>query len=240
VEAPHKHRAKERVSQLEERYGLSHRESFALLASTRSGAAVRDKSEWKTFVTEVWGQIASPAAPKPPSGGTVTVDGVVDMLAEIYRRPENQHPRGIRPGSAAEKEGNMSLMNSLSDIQSHTIGLVPAEGGFLVYDGKSTNATHVPQLEGTKICLVEARAMVHLGNLRQRVLSETLLAGGLVDMAKLPDLADQALTALRRSGRTDGLALIRCESSGPLPLPPVHDLLVFLHSLKETQDSTRE
>jgi hypothetical protein len=104
VEAPHKHRAKERVSQLEERYGLSHRESFALLASTRSGAAVRDKSEWNAFVTEVWGQSASTAAPKPPSGGTVTVDGVVDMLAEIYRRPENQYPRGIRPGSAAEKE----------------------------------------------------------------------------------------------------------------------------------------
>lgn len=102
LEAPHKRRAKERVSLLEGRYGLSHQRSFDILASTVPGR-VRGRNEWKTFVTEVWGQSAS-TAPKPAGGDAVTFDRVVEMLAEIYRRPEHQYPRGIRPGSAAEQE----------------------------------------------------------------------------------------------------------------------------------------
>lgn len=65
VEAPHKKRAKERVSQLEEQYGLSHQESFDVLFSTRTEAATGDKNEWKTFVTEVWGQAALTPTQKP-------------------------------------------------------------------------------------------------------------------------------------------------------------------------------
>lgn len=58
MEAPHKKRAKECVSQLEKQYELSHQESFDLLLATRSRAKDGDKREWRTFVTEVWGGAA--------------------------------------------------------------------------------------------------------------------------------------------------------------------------------------
>ncbi|MBS1789333.1 MAG: hypothetical protein JST85_16530 [Acidobacteria bacterium] len=64
VDAPYKKRAKERISQLEEMYGLSHQESFDLLLVTRSAATDGDKHQWKTFVTEIWGTAALASAQK--------------------------------------------------------------------------------------------------------------------------------------------------------------------------------
>ena len=153
--------------------------------------------------------------------------------SRLFEKGQSAKGFNEKDNMETQQERKMSLSNPLSEIHSHTIGLVPAEPGFLVYDGTTTSAKHFMQLESPRVCVVEARAMPHLGNLRHRVVFETVLAGGLVDMARLPELADQALSALKKAGKADGLALIRCESSGPFSLPPVGDLLVFLRSLKE-------
>ncbi|ABW68405.1 hypothetical protein Dole_2602 [Desulfosudis oleivorans Hxd3] len=91
VETPHKNRAKERVSGLEKLYGLSHQESLDLLAATRSGAETEDKNEWKTFVTEIWGEEALALAvkqehtPKPARGATHPAGEMSDSQSAVFR-----------------------------------------------------------------------------------------------------------------------------------------------------------
>lgn len=97
VEAPHKKRAKERVSQLEQMYALPHQESFDLLLATRSGIKDGDKSEWRAFVTEVWGDAVLASAQKQEqiSESTASAGHPVVKIESVFDESNQADPDKI-------------------------------------------------------------------------------------------------------------------------------------------------
>lgn len=114
VDAPHKERAKERISQLEALHGLSHQESFDLLFATRPAATEGDKHQWKTFVTEIWGTAALTSAQKT---GQVPLPGQ-ESIAEATSDPTTC-PR-CKSGS----------INRKSELKTSTAGHVAGQALF--------------------------------------------------------------------------------------------------------------